>query len=68
MHHVRQAAALQTQVQLAASQPLRTSAAGGDGVVARGVAAGGARRCGCNICYPWLSVLRCITYCKRWRC
>jgi len=49
MYHVLQAAVLQTQVQLAASQPLRTSAAGGDGAVARGIAAGGAWRYGCNI-------------------
>jgi len=33
-----------TAARLAASHPLRTRAAGGDGAVARGVAAGGARR------------------------
>jgi len=39
MHHVLQAAALHMQVHLAASHPLRTSAAGGDGAVVSGVAA-----------------------------
>jgi len=66
-----------TQVQLAVSQLLRVRAAGGDGAVASGVAAGAtgaahrgrptvrhgdARRCGCNIRYPCCNC-RCAAYC-----
>jgi len=72
MHDVLQAAALrlQAQLQLAASHPLRTSEAGGDSAVARGVDAGGARRCAATSATPAATALTqrtASTYCRRRR-